>query len=178
MTIRKLRSLFGKMEVPASQKHNLSIQDCFPLCLTASVCVWKYKIKALFLKCLHKGCFFLFRTLSTTLWGKEGNKRAHTSHPEEISTFPALFSSFVSWLFPYFAHIFVSIFASTFLYHPTSPCPIIPLFVYFMNLFQSGVYSKLSKSPKPAPPELLILFLWEKTLLSALTCKEPTNSKM
>ena len=86
--------LIGKKET-----NKQIIQRSFP---TASVCVWGYKIKALF---LNEADFFLFLRLSNTLGGKEGSRRAcweqtHTSHPEEISTFPVLFSSLVSWLVP------------------------------------------------------------------------------
>lgn len=41
-------------------------------------------------------------------------EQTRTSHPEEISTFPALLSSPVSWLFPCSAHIFASLFAVLF----------------------------------------------------------------
>lgn len=41
-------------------------------------------------------------------------EQTHTSHPEEISTFPVLLSSPVSWLFPRSAHIFASLFGIPF----------------------------------------------------------------
>lgn len=41
-------------------------------------------------------------------------EQTHTSHPEEISTFPVLFSPLVSWPFLCLAHIFASLFASLF----------------------------------------------------------------
>lgn len=60
-------------------------------------------------------------------------EQTHSSHPEEISAFPVLFSSPVSWLFlPHLAHIIASPLASTYYCLPSN-CPPVPL-SYLVNL--------------------------------------------
>lgn len=73
-------------------------------------------------------------------------EQTHTSHPEEISTFPVLLSSPVSWLFPRSAHICLAF--------PLSRNPVIfasSMFVHFcgfreIRCFQCTVYGSWEHS--------------------------------
>ena len=106
----QLTSLFAEIEAGCPQSG-------LPLSLTASAWTGIYKIKAPFLEWrrgLDPASFSLFLIQSDNGANERSASGTHTSHPKEISTFPVLFSSRVSWLFLSHGQMFATMLSASF----------------------------------------------------------------